>query len=894
MPRWLPFRRDLGLQLLALYLLFVGPVIVAALIFDSFAGARLQDDVQDADLALARAIALETDASLQNALHTVERLAAAPEVQTLDITRLGLLFAPVAVARDEVNLIYLLDARGIMLYHYPEGPGSTVGVDFSFRQYFQDALLSAGPLMSIGRISPTTNQPVTTAVMPVRDADGNFVGVVGTNLALQQLSITLAQIASDPDSGLRVSILDSSGQIVADSDSTRLLTDARPDFPTEVDTVLRGETASRLSRDTASREWLRSYAPISSAGWAVIVQRPADLAFASPRAFHTGLLIAIGIFLVGGLFFWMMLSRRVIDPLERLAAFSAAISRRAVAPADRAHLAQHSSRPDQMGHLIRALTQMERSIERRFTELSTLLDTSTAVVSTLDSQRVLETILEQVQRLLGVDMCAIIALDERAGELRLRASRGLSEDYVRRIRTRSVHTRPIFPSVRAILDGQPVQVSDTEIEPDFPPVLRERARTEGYRALMAAPLITPHAPPAALIVYWRDPHTCSPEEINLIVNFANQAAMAIENASLFALTDEKLREQTRTLEALVQSLNDGLILESSAGRILYCNRRICELAGVSPDEIASHTAGTVREKLIARSVGQREASSLSTPHTELSVPHNGRTLDLRLQSFDVTDEHGQLIGRGQLWLDVTGDKELDRMKSALIATVSHELRTPLAAIKGNITSLLADDVQWDAAAQHEFLEVASAETDRLSTLVTDLLDLSKIQGGTLVVHREPCSLAPLVARAAARARPAPGPRLNLDLPSNLPDFPADPPRLEAILRNLIENAVKYSPPNSPIQLTADQANGHILVRIADEGPGIPPEHREKIFDRFYRIDTGLARQSSGAGLGLAICKGFIEAHGGQIWVEPTEKGTVFAFTLPVGQREASSLSHETL
>lgn len=877
MPRWLAFRRDLGLQLLALYLLFVGPVIVAALIFDYLAGARLQHDVQDADLALARAIALETDASLQNALHTVERLAAAPEVQTLDTTRIGLLFAPVAAARDEVNLIYLLDDRGIMLYHYPEGPGSTVGADFSFRQYFQDALTSTGPLMSIGRISPTTNQPVTTAVMPVRDAAGNFVGVVGTNLALQQLSITLAQIASDPDSGLRVSILDSSGQIVADSDSTRLLTDARPDFPTEVDTVLGGETASRLSRDAASREWLRSYAPISSAGWAVIVQRPAGLAFASPRAFHTGLLVAIGVFLVGGLFFWMMLSRRVIDPLERLAAFSAAISRRAVVPADRAHLAQHSSRPDQMGHLIRALTQMERNIERRFTELSTLLDTSTAVVSTLDSQRVLETILEQVQRLLGVDMCAIIALDERAGELRLRASRGLSEDYVRRIRTRSVHTRPIFPSVRAILDGQPVQVSDTEIEPDFPPALRERSRAEGYRALMAAPLITPHAPPAALIVYWRDPHTCSPEETNLIVNFANQAAMAIENASLFALTDEKLREQTRTLEALVQSLNDGLILESSDGNILYCNRRICELADVSPDEIPNYTADTVREKLIARSEGQREAASRPTLHTELSVPHNGRTLDLRLQSFDVTDERGQLIGRGQLWLDVTGDKELDRMKSALIATVSHELRTPLAAIKGNITSLLADDVQWDAAAQHEFLEVASAETDRLSALVTDLLDLSKIQAGTFVVHREPCALAPLAERAATRASH----RIILGLPPDLPTFPADPPRIEAVLRNLIENAVKYSPPDSPIRLTAEQTDGHLLIRIADEGPGIPPEHREKIFDRFYRIDTGLARQTGGAGLGLAICKGFVEAHGGQIWIEPSKRGAIFAFTLPL-------------
>ncbi len=879
MSRWLPFRRDLGLQILALYLLFVGPVIIAALIFDSLAGARLKSDMQDADLALARSIALETDASLKNALGTVAELSLAPEVQGLDTGHLAPLFAAVTAARNDVNLVYILDANGIMLYHYPEGPGSTVGTDFSFRQYFQDARNSSGPVMSIGRISPTTNQPVTTAVMAVRSPDGNFLGVVATNIALQQLSVTLAQISSDPASGLRVSILDSSGQIVADSEPKRLLTDARVELLDETDAALRREAATRLSWDTANREWLRSYTPIPSVGWAVIVQRPADIAFASPRAFHGGLLVAIGVFVVGGLFFWMMLSRRVIGPLERLATFSAAISQRAVAPADRAQLAKHSDRPDQMGHLIRALTQMEHDIERRFTELSTLLDTSTAVVSTLDSQRVLDIILEQVQRLLGVDKCAIIALDERANELRLRTSRGLSEDYLRRIRTRDVNSRPVFPSVRAIRAGQVIQVGDTETEPDFPPSMRERARTEGYRALLAVPLLTPHAPPAALIVYWRDPHTCPPEEINLIVNFANQAAMAIENASLFALTDEKLREQTRTLEALVQSLNDGLILGSSDGRILYCNRRICELADIATDEIPQHTANSLRQKLLARSVGQ--TASLSNLLAEVSLNHNGRTLDLRLQSFDVTDEHSQLIGRGQLWLDVTGDKELDRMKSALIATVSHELRTPLAAIKGNITSLLADDVQWDAAAQREFLEVASAETDRLSVLVNDLLDLSKIQAGTFDVHREPCALAPLIKRAANRVRPFIVSRLVVDLPPDLPVFQADPPRIEAVLRNLIENAAKYSPADSPVRINARQSNGHVLIRVADDGPGIPSEHREKIFDRFYRIDSGLPRHASGTGLGLAICKGFVEAHGGAIWVEPTEHGTVFTFTLPL-------------
>jgi signal transduction histidine kinase len=114
----------------------------------------------------------------------------------------------------------------------------------------------------------------------------------------------------------------------------------------------------------------------------------------------------------------------------------------------------------------------------------------------------------------------------------------------------------------------------------------------------------------------------------------------------------------------------------------------------------------------------------------------------------------------------------------------------------------------------------------------------------------------------------------------LPLVNADSPRVEAVIRNLIENAVKYSPPEAGISLSAQAENGHVVVRVADQGPGIPVDLRTKVFDRFFRIEAGLTRQTGGAGLGLAICKGFVEAHGGRIWVDATETGAVFAFTLP--------------
>jgi signal transduction histidine kinase len=254
-----------------------------------------------------------------------------------------------------------------------------------------------------------------------------------------------------------------------------------------------------------------------------------------------------------------------------------------------------------------------------------------------------------------------------------------------------------------------------------------------------------------------------------------------------------------------------------------------------------------------------------------------------MQVFDVTDTDGMPIGRGQILRDITHNREVDRMKSSLISTVSHELRTPLAAIKGYATTLLAEDVQWDTPSQHEFLQIISDETDRLSGLVDDLLDMSRIEAGNLIVNRSECRLEELIERAAKRTHPNPGQRLQVDLAPALPVLYIDPQRIEAVLRNLFENAVKYAPEPSPIRVQATVQNGNLMVRVEDEGPGIPAEESKHIFESFYRIENGLDRSAPGAGLGLAICRGFVQAHGGEIWMEPRPLGTCIAFSLPLDQ-----------
>jgi PAS domain S-box-containing protein len=883
-------RRDLGVQLLAIYLLFVLPIMIAALVFDIIGSARLQADVRAADLALARAVALETEAKLSDAIYTIEQMAANPAVQSANQSAMLQYFESISNARPDVNLIYRLGPDGIMLFHYPLGPGSTVGVDFSFRDYFQDARRANRPVISKGRISPTTSEAVTTAVMPLRGEDGGFMGIVATNIRLQSLSDTLNAIAAENPLGqdYQISIIDATGQIIADRNPDRLLRMLSEDSPEVVHDVLLGQEGTQITHSSDQQEWLSSFIPIPSGGWGVIVQRPTAVAFATVTAFHHGLLAATFTIVVGGALFWFALSRRVIQPLVLLTRFSQTIGESTELKNQEYRALQHiSERQDQMGSLVRSLQRMEQTIEERLTELSTLVDTSKAVVASLEPDIVLNRIVEQTSRLAGADTCAIVALEAEGNEFRIRASRGLSHAYISRLRIDPAE--PNSPSMRAIRTRYPIKVEDTESDPTFH-LFRPRARSEGYRALLAVPLLTQHAAPAALLVYYRDPHTFSEREVSLVWNFANHAAMAIENAELYARSDEQLQKQSRRLESLYESMADGVILEDLNGQVLFANKRMWALIGRRPESGRGLSAAEIREHLLE---GVDHAAELRTAiedalhadgpqSVEWNIERDGRRIDLRLQTFLVTDSNGNLIGRGQFFQDITRDRDLDRMKDSLIATVSHELRTPLAAIKGYATTLLAKDVEWDLAAQDEFLTIISQETDRLSNLVNDLLDLSRIESGSLVVDRSACHVEDLVGRALQSAHPKPIVPPHLEIDDNLPALEVDIRKIEGVLRNLIENAIKYGDGDHPLTISARTRNGSMLISISDDGPGIPAEYSHLIFTPFFRVENGLKRDSSGAGLGLSICQGFVRAHGGEIWLEPRSKGTCITFSLPLG------------
>jgi two-component system sensor histidine kinase KdpD len=227
--------------------------------------------------------------------------------------------------------------------------------------------------------------------------------------------------------------------------------------------------------------------------------------------------------------------------------------------------------------------------------------------------------------------------------------------------------------------------------------------------------------------------------------------------------------------------------------------------------------------------------------------------------------------------------ETERLRSSLLSAVSHDLRTPLAAITGSASALVEGGKRLDAATRRELAQAIQDEADRLNRLVHNLLDMTRLEAG-LQARKDWYSLEEVVGSALGRMEHAlVKHRLVIDLPADLPLVPLDPLLVEQALINLLDNAVKYTPEDAPIELTASVDDRAVSVAIADRGPGFAPGEAERVFDKFYRGRAAGGR--SGAGLGLAIVRGVVEAHGGRVVAENRPGGgALFRLTLPLGDK----------
>lgn len=228
-------------------------------------------------------------------------------------------------------------------------------------------------------------------------------------------------------------------------------------------------------------------------------------------------------------------------------------------------------------------------------------------------------------------------------------------------------------------------------------------------------------------------------------------------------------------------------------------------------------------------------------------------------------------------------RQSDELKSALLASVSHDLRTPLTSIRAAVDNLLQEEIEWDSGALHEFHLIISEEVSRLTRLVQNLLEMARIEAGELRLSKEWTSIEELfnnvLDRCFASIR---NHRVILNVERGQSLVRIDSRLVAEALTNLVENAAKYSPPSSQIVLRAVAEDGDLTISVSDEGQGVALDERDRIFDKFYRGSRLSEHRSVGTGMGLAIARGIIEAHGGRIWVESTPgQGATFAFKMPV-------------
>jgi PAS domain S-box-containing protein len=349
---------------------------------------------------------------------------------------------------------------------------------------------------------------------------------------------------------------------------------------------------------------------------------------------------------------------------------------------------------------------------------------------------------------------------------------------------------------------------------------------------------------------------------------------------------EKVTVDKKRTEAVIHSIAEGLVVVDAKGKVVMINPAAEKLLGVSKREkIGRHIAeGTKQEQLISL---VPDASGKENQEIELGNQDSETKKILRASSAVIEDENGQTVGMVSMLSDITKQKELDRMKASFVANVSHELRTPLVAIDKSVSLILGKSAGEITPTQEQFLSIASRNLRRLTLLINDLLDLSKLEAAKMEVNLQSVSVEKVITESCeGLASWADSKSITFEkkIQEGLPEVNIDANRIIQVLNNLIGNAVKFTPAAGSITVGAVLGKGEneIEVSVKDSGIGIDKEHLEKVFDKFFQVGERIFTDVNGTGIGLSIAKEIVELHGGRIWVESQKgQGAKFIFTLPL-------------
>jgi len=373
------------------------------------------------------------------------------------------------------------------------------------------------------------------------------------------------------------------------------------------------------------------------------------------------------------------------------------------------------------------------------------------------------------------------------------------------------------------------------------------------------------------------------DDVRLLQHLADQAAAVISNAQLYI----RLQEEKEALEETLESIRAGLIVVSADRTIRLMNPAAHRILGVSEgDQVTGLPADQVIQNPDLRQVFEDTFRERSPVTREIALEEGKRIY--RTETSMMLDENGKLQNVVAIVYDITEIRQLERMKTAFVSTVSHELRTPLTSIKGFISTLLEDtEGMYDEETRHEFYQIIDQECDRLTRLINDLLNVSRIESGrALEMYITDVNLYE-IAQTVCQAQQAYTDRHQVinDIPPDFPIIEADADKVTQILDNLVGNAIKYSPDGGEVRVAAQDEGATVLITVSDQGLGVAPEYRERIFERFQMIEDETRKAIKGTGIGLYLVRHLARAHGGDVWLDWSEegRGSRFAVRLPKKQ-----------
>ncbi len=520
--------------------------------------------------------------------------------------------------------------------------------------------------------------------------------------------------------------------------------------------------------------------------------------------------------------------------------------------------------------------------------------------ASLDLDRVLNRALELVIGAVGAPHGSILLIDQQTDMLMLRAVLG---------KNRAVPGggKPTPFRRGEGLAGWVIANRQAVIVPDVLSDTRWIEHTDQireFRSALVAPLMVSEDVLGAMMVLHPESNYFTEVHMRLVTAATAQVATAINNAELYRYIREQaellggmLRAQqveSSKSQAILESVADGVMVTDANGRVILFNAAAESILGIRRDEAMGRSiedmlglyaaAGpqwiSQLREWYASSEARRRWPVLSQ---QIEFKAERRYVNVSVAPVTMSDEY---LGSVSVFRDITREVEADRAKTDFVSTVSHELRTPMTSIKGYADLMLLGAAGQVNETQQRFLSVIKANADRLSVLVNDLLDISRIESGRVKLDIKPVSIESIIEQVAASLRGKIEEKkltLRLSLPEEeLPRVYGDRDRVIQVLTNLVGNAYQYTPSGGSITVKAHQLDGFVQIDVIDTGIGIAPEYQAKVFDRFFRADDPLVQEFPGTGLGLAIVKSLVEMHEGRIWVESElGKGTTFSFILRV-------------